>query len=270
MDSGRTGGKAALLFFLEDALRGYRTRRDFPGGRHTSRLSPHLALGEISPLQICMPWWRQKRPSHRGHGSFPQGTRLARILLASSVSLSRSGKQGVQFPLYRFRWDFDERAFRRAGRAASPATRSSTPDARALADRLDAQSRPHDRRLIPHQGPDDRLAPWRAMVSRHAGGRRPCIQCRHWQWVAGSGADAAPYFRIFNPVLQGEKFDPQGDYIRRYVPEIAGSAMMRSKSRSRPARRPSTRRKSVWASPTRAPWSTMAPRATGRSGPMTT
>ncbi len=42
-----------------------------------------------------------------------------------------------------------------------------------------------------------------------------------WQWVAGSGADAAPYFRVFNPVLQGEKFDPEGDYVRRWVPELA-------------------------------------------------
>jgi deoxyribodipyrimidine photo-lyase len=42
-----------------------------------------------------------------------------------------------------------------------------------------------------------------------------------WQWVAGSGADAAPYFRIFNPVLQGEKFDPDGDYVRAFVPELA-------------------------------------------------
>ena len=42
-----------------------------------------------------------------------------------------------------------------------------------------------------------------------------------WQWVAGSGADAAPYFRIFNPVLQGEKFDPEGDYVRAFCPELA-------------------------------------------------
>ena len=42
-----------------------------------------------------------------------------------------------------------------------------------------------------------------------------------WQWVAGCGADAAPYFRIFNPVLQGEKFDPGGDYVKRWVPELA-------------------------------------------------
>ena len=43
----------------------------------------------------------------------------------------------------------------------------------------------------------------------------------NWQWVAGSGADAAPYFRVFNPILQGEKFDPDGAYVRRWVPELA-------------------------------------------------
>lgn len=42
-----------------------------------------------------------------------------------------------------------------------------------------------------------------------------------WQWVAGCGADAAPYFRIFNPVLQGEKFDPAGNYVRQWIPELA-------------------------------------------------
>ncbi len=43
-----------------------------------------------------------------------------------------------------------------------------------------------------------------------------------WQWVAGCGADAAPYFRVFNPILQGKKFDPDGDYVRRWVPELSG------------------------------------------------
>jgi hypothetical protein len=50
----------------------------------------------------------------------------------------------------------------------------------------------------------------------------PASNAASWQWVAGSGADAAPYFRIFNPVLQGEKFDPDAAYVRRWVPEIAG------------------------------------------------
>jgi deoxyribodipyrimidine photo-lyase len=49
----------------------------------------------------------------------------------------------------------------------------------------------------------------------------PANNPANWQWVAGCGADAAPYFRIFNPVLQGEKFDPDGAYVRRWVPELA-------------------------------------------------
>jgi deoxyribodipyrimidine photo-lyase len=43
-----------------------------------------------------------------------------------------------------------------------------------------------------------------------------------WQWTAGCGADAAPFFRVFNPVAQGRRFDPEGDYVRRWVPELAG------------------------------------------------
>jgi deoxyribodipyrimidine photo-lyase len=50
----------------------------------------------------------------------------------------------------------------------------------------------------------------------------PANNSANWQWVAGSGADASPFFRIFNPVLQGEKFDPDGDYVREYLPELAG------------------------------------------------
>ena len=50
----------------------------------------------------------------------------------------------------------------------------------------------------------------------------PASNAASWQWVAGSGADAAPYFRVFNPILQGIKFDPAGDYVRKHVPELAG------------------------------------------------
>ena len=49
----------------------------------------------------------------------------------------------------------------------------------------------------------------------------PANNAASWQWVAGSGADAAPYFRIFNPFIQGEKFDPNGDYVKRWVPELS-------------------------------------------------
>ena len=56
---------------------------------------------------------------------------------------------------------------------------------------------------------------WDTLVDADAGSNPA-----NWQWVAGSGADAAPYFRVFNPVLQGEKFDPEGAYVRRWVPEL--------------------------------------------------
>jgi deoxyribodipyrimidine photo-lyase len=57
---------------------------------------------------------------------------------------------------------------------------------------------------------------WDTLVDADAGSNPA-----NWQWVAGSGADAAPYFRVFNPILQGEKFDPDGSYVRRWVPELA-------------------------------------------------
>ena len=60
---------------------------------------------------------------------------------------------------------------------------------------------------------------WDTLVDADAGSNPA-----NWQWVAGSGADAAPYFRVFNPVLQGEKFDPDGAYVRRWVPELGAPA----------------------------------------------
>ena len=57
---------------------------------------------------------------------------------------------------------------------------------------------------------------WDTLVDADAGSNPA-----NWQWVAGCGADAAPYFRVFNPILQGEKFDPDGAYVRRWVPELA-------------------------------------------------
>ena len=93
--------------------------------------------------------------------------------------------------------------------------------ARALAHRRDAQPRPHGGGVLPGQASADRLARgeqwfWDTLVDADPGSNPA-----NWQWVAGSGADAAPYFRIFNPVLQGEKFDPDGAYVRRWVPELA-------------------------------------------------
>ena len=87
--------------------------------------------------------------------------------------------------------------------------------------RLDAQSGPHDRRIVPDQGPTDRLAHrrkwfWDTLVDADL-----TSNSANWQWVAGCGADAAPYFRIFNPSLQETKFNPEGAYVRRWVPKLS-------------------------------------------------
>ena len=123
----------------------------------------------------------------------------------------------------RSRWEGDPRAVRRVARGPHRLPDRRRRHARAAGDRLHAQPRAHDRRVVPDQGPAARLA------ARASG-----TSCSHlvdgdlasnnggWQWAAGTGTDAQPYFRIFNPVLQGERFDPAGAYVRRWVPELAG------------------------------------------------
>ena len=80
--------------------------------------------------------------------------------------------------------------------------------------------------IIPSLNPTITKAIFGVFVSAYAlysilGFKPARLQSTGWQWVAGSGADAAPYFRIFNPVTQSQKFDPDGAYIRRFVPELA-------------------------------------------------
>jgi deoxyribodipyrimidine photo-lyase len=65
------------------------------------------------------------------------------------------------------------------------------------------------------------VARWRALVLGHLVDADLAQNTLGWQWTAGCGADAAPYFRMFNPVIQGAKFDPHGDYVRRWCPELA-------------------------------------------------
>ena len=91
-----------------------------------------------------------------------------------------------------------------------------------------------------------------------------------WQWVAGCGADAAPYFRVFNPVTQGRRFDPDGAYVRRWVPELAGlAARARCTPRGWRRRKRSPAPASRSARPTRRRSSITARRACARSPPTT-
>ena len=208
-----------LTDFLDDALAHYRRGRDMPSMKATSRLSPHLAFGEISPRQI----WRAV--TTRGHSAASEkflaelGWReFAYSLLFHSDDLAR---HNFRPEFDRFPWlDGQEtlKAWRR-GRTGFPIVDAGMRE-------LWTTGWMHNRvrMIVASFLTKDLLIDWRigerwfwdTLVDAD-----PANNPMGWQWVAGSGADAAPYFRIFNPALQGEKFDSNGDYVRRWIPELA-------------------------------------------------
>ncbi|MFD9899532.1 cryptochrome/photolyase family protein [Mesorhizobium sp. NPDC059025] len=214
---GEDGALERLETFLDERLASYAEGRDRPAQDATSGLSPHLAHGEITPFRIMAALQRS-----RGRGAESFARELAWREFCYHLLFHRQALHRENF-----RPEFDAFTWR------------STPDALKAWQRgrtgypiVDAGMRElwqtgfmHNRvRMIAASFLiKDLLIDWRdgeawfwdTLVDADAA-NNPAS----WQWVAGSGADAAPYFRIFNPVLQGEKFDPQGSYVRRWVPEL--------------------------------------------------
>ncbi len=217
---GEAAAAARLTDFLDDALARYRQARDLPAVEGTSRLSPHLAFGEIGPRQI----WRAA--TGRGDSA------------AVEKFLAEVGWREFAYNLLfhfgdltqrNFRSEFDAFPWESAAVSLDAWRRGRTgyPIVDAGLRELWTTGWMHNRvrMIVASFLTKDLLIDWRegerwfwdTLVDAD-----PANNATGWQWVAGSGADAAPYFRIFNPVLQGEKFDPDGDYVRRWVPELAG------------------------------------------------
>lgn len=221
---GEASGQERLREFLETGLAGYSIQRDRPDRRGTSRLSPHLRFGEISPRQV----W------HAAHFAAAERPHLAddldkflselgwrefcRHLLFDVPDLAT---RNLQPSFDAFPWRPDDGALRAWQRG-----QTGYPIVDAGMRELWHTGVMHNRVrmvvasfLVKHLLIDWREGEkwfWDTLVDADAGSNPA-----NWQWVAGSGADAAPYFRVFNPILQGEKFDPDGDYVRRWVPELA-------------------------------------------------
>jgi deoxyribodipyrimidine photo-lyase len=216
---GEAGAQLRLDAFCQQALRGYAERRDFPERAGTSMLSPHLHWGEIAPRQI----WRALLSQHNFAQAQPYLRQLGwrefcHHLLRSVPSLPEApiDDRFAEFP-----WVESAPALAawRQGRTGYPIV-----DAGMRQLWLTGWMHNRVRMVVASFLTKHLLQPWQAGerwfwdtlvdadLANNAAG---------WQWVAGCGADAAPYFRIFNPVLQGEKFDPDGAYVRRYVPELA-------------------------------------------------
>lgn len=221
---GEAGARAALGDFLDGPIRGYGEERNRPDKVATSRLSPHLRFGEIGPRQI---WHAAQLAAH------------AEPTLRSDVDkfLSEVGWREFSYHLLFHNPDlatanynsrFDAFPWRKDGKALKAWQRGLTgyPIIDAGMRELWTTGWMHNRVrmivasfLIKHLLTDWRQGEawfWDTLVDAD-----PANNPANWQWVAGSGADAAPYFRIFNPVTQGEKFDPRGAYVRRWIPEIA-------------------------------------------------
>ncbi len=215
---GEDGAIAALSDFLSGPVNSYkadRDRADKPKG--TSRLSPHLAFGEISPRQI---WHATKMRDVDGAKFLSEvGWReFSYNLLYHNPDLRT---QNFKPDFDGFPWSKNE-VFLHAWQNGQ----TGYPFVDAGMRELWQTGYMHNRVrmvtasfLIKHLMIDWREGErwfWDTLFDAD-----PANNTASWQWVAGSGADAAPYFRIFNPFGQGEKFDSDGDYVRKWVPELA-------------------------------------------------
>ncbi|MDQ0316326.1 cryptochrome/photolyase family protein [Amorphus orientalis] len=223
---GEAGARERLAAFLDERLPRYKTHRDSPADEATSALSPHLRFGEISPRTVWSACSARAEDtddsSLRGSAEKFQSELLWREfayhLLYHLPPLEEGNVQSK----------FDDFPWAKTGTALSAWKKGRTgyPIVDAGMRQLWQTGWLHNRvRMIVgsfltkdllidwHVGEDWF---WDTLVDADAA-NNPAS----WQWVAGSGADAAPYFRVFNPVLQSKKFDPDGTYLRTFLPELA-------------------------------------------------
>ncbi len=224
---GEAGAQARLAAFAAEQVFDYTGKRNLPGIDGTSRLSPHLHFGEIGPRQVWAAVTAEAMvqtgdPSPEGVDVFLSEIAWREFsyhLLFHNPTLP---SQALHPEFEAMPWSHGRKALR-----AWQQGRTGYPIVDAGMRELWTTGWMHNRVrmitasfLIKHLMIDWRVGEawfWDTLVDADL-----ASNSASWQWVAGCGADAAPYFRIFNPVLQGEKFDSDGAYVRRWVPEIAG------------------------------------------------
>jgi deoxyribodipyrimidine photo-lyase len=221
---GEASGQARFREFLESGVTGYSRERDRPDRNGTSRLSPHLRFGEISPRQVwhAARFAAAERPALSGDiDKFMSelGWReFCRHLLFDMPDLA---ERNLQPSFDAFPWRQDDQALRawQQGQTGYPLIDAGMRELWRTGVMHNRVRMVAASFLVKHLLIDWREGEkwfWDTLIDADPGSNPA-----NWQWVAGSGADAAPYFRVFNPVLQGEKFDPDGAYVRRWVPEVA-------------------------------------------------
>lgn len=226
---GEAAAQERLGTFLDDAIRSYKDDRNFPSTPGTSKLSPHLFHGEIGPRQ-CYHAARKFMADGRRNLTSDEKNQCEHFVkeigwreFAYHVlyHFPHTPEQPLQEKYAKFPWKDDPDGLKRWQKG-----QTGYPIIDAGMRELYATGWMHNRvrMIVASFLVKDLLISWEEgekwfwdtlvdadLASNTLG----------WQWAGGCGADAAPYFRIFNPILQGEKFDKQGQYVRKWVPEIA-------------------------------------------------
>lgn len=222
-EPGRTGAHKELKRFLKQALVDYRAGRERPAEPGTSRLSPHLHFGEISPRQV---WDAVSDHAVRfGLESDKVEVYLRQLIWRDFAAhllyhFPRTAESPLRVEFEAFPWHEERRLLLAWQRGMT-----GYPIVDAGMRQLWSTGWMHNRvRMVAASFlVKDLLIPWQSGARWFWDTLVDADLANNtlgWQWVAGCGADAAPYFRIFNPVSQGEKFDPDGAYVRRWVPEL--------------------------------------------------
>ena len=222
---GEEGAKRELKRFVESDLFDYHERRNIPSVVGTSRLSPYLAWGELSPNQI---WFAVQEKLKRAGVTSQEGSRvyLNEILWREFAyhllfHFPETPTKPLREEFSRFPWADNKKLLRcwQRGRTGYPIV-----DAGMRELWVTGWMHNRVRMIVASFLVKDLLIPWQRgaewfwdtlvdadLASNTLG----------WQWTAGCGADAAPFFRVFNPSGQGERFDTEGDYVKRWCPELA-------------------------------------------------
>jgi deoxyribodipyrimidine photo-lyase len=217
-EPGEPAARTALSDFLDGPVERYGADRNHPAKPGVSRLSPRLRHGEVSVRQA---WHAAQAHGSAGTASFVRELVWREFSYHLLFHFPDIVDQPLRQEFARFRWSDAPGLLRTWARG-----RTGYPIVDAGMRELWQTGYMHNRvRMITASFLiKDLLVPWQqgaAWFWDTLCDADLANNSASWQWVAGSGADAAPYFRIFNPVTQGEKFDADGGYVRRWLPELA-------------------------------------------------
>lgn len=225
---GEAAAMQKLLDFLPEGGADYKDARNLPAQAGTARLSPHLHFGEISPRQAvyhAQAFLNDNPAAEEGVNHFIQELGWREFAWYLLYHFPHTVDQPLDERFRDFAWaqDYDA-ALERWQRG-----KTGIPIVDAGMRELWHTGWMHNRvrMIVASLLTKNLLIPWQEGENWF---RDTLVDADlpsnvlGWQWTAGSGADAAPYFRIFNPVLQSEKFDPDGEYIRHWVPELRDCA----------------------------------------------